>query len=492
MRKDPGSIRRSYGGVAKDFVSAGIRGRLSNRYRNNEPEVSVNLPEFRLLVKLYVPATLLITNNKVSLSQLEKYLPLLLDELLPQLNIEVHLLLASVVTNYVSSWYLLKLNTDNYAFVQAVYDALCHLVRDLYSRVLVLHSPDVLLELMGEAAAILDSHIEDYTLEEGVPHYARKTLAAGAGCVRATDMDLLKKQHLSQSHVAFDASLNGSSPRQVYLRVLARNILHTSFASCDDDPMSSDIVSSLLTAIVADLVLEKTLCKLSSPDFILSSVQSACDSSKTDKTRPEAPQSYATGIEDKLLLAQKILFAPRPSAHYQLIYGPIPKLVDRILKFSDQRSLLAHALRFCRTVAHASGIGQKIDSYITEKIFQTLFRLDSMRDSAVARKLELARRALFLNESGAKPKALDQKSEVVDKLHTILAEQVNKYRPVWRLAGFSQQDLAASRSSIAGFLDIFDISDAQEHASSDNNMLLMLRLLDEIVKFLYPELTETI
>lgn len=122
-------------------------------------------PEFKLLYKLFVPNKYLIKNNKASMQNLLNHLPSIVPSSHSRLNLEVHIFLATIVVGFVNSWYLTKLNTDNFEFIRQIYQVICDLVNDISTRIVRLGDQSEIVDLVDEVCVIVESHLKETVTE---------------------------------------------------------------------------------------------------------------------------------------------------------------------------------------------------------------------------------------------------------------------------------------------------------------------------------------
>lgn len=122
-------------------------------------------PEFKLLYKLFVPNKYLIKNNKASMQNLLNHLPSIVPSSHSRLNLEVHIFLATIVVGFVNSWYLTKLNTDNFEFIRQIYQVICDLVNDISTRIVRLGDQSEIVDLVDEVCVIVESHLKETVKE---------------------------------------------------------------------------------------------------------------------------------------------------------------------------------------------------------------------------------------------------------------------------------------------------------------------------------------
>ncbi|GEQ70101.1 hypothetical protein JCM33374_g3777 [Metschnikowia sp. JCM 33374] len=520
----------------------------THKKKRIDRHVAVESPEFELLVRLYVPANLLIKNNKVSMKQLTAHLPVLVDDSFPELNFELHIFLSSLVTAYVSSWYLKKLNTENLTFIIDVYETLCMFVKDVSSRISRIVESPRLLAIINELAEILDGHLRDNAVETGIPAYASLLIRrCSHSILESPDLGTLRKKYLSESHISFDkrwshpkdyidyysrqsfeteqsfdAGLPHSqkveeSPCQIYLRVLVKEILSTVFSEPNtkmQGPQSSVIVTNFLTILLADLVIAKLVTKLSSPDFLISTVlggvSEKLSSSLKDKIPPNNKPHTSSRFE-KIKSVSSSVYSNISSAsvalrHYlwksadmpTIFFSPLFSLIDGITNFSGRKPVLASFMKSSRSIMFSLGaLGTQVESIIGAFLLDKVGQSSVVDDTNLAHLIETLRCSLFdkTSESSSVPAPPKTISEVRDCIFELLHHQLKKRPSVsLSLMWFKNESEEDIKASIESFVRIFAEDPHNNHTdfpgkNSDMNLLLVMKILDCIVQNIYPEMS---
>lgn len=476
--------------------------------RRQELEFAVDSPECQLLVRLFVPAKLLIKNNRVSLKQLRIHLPNLVGEALPELNFQLHILLASIVTSYVSSWYLLKLNTDNFEFVQTVYVTLCEVARQLSRRVALLADPLRSVSLINQLAEVLNQHIEDCQDCDGVPRFHRRYLAESRFVADHNSLPELKARYLA-GHQLFQ----GKGSRPQYLRVVARNVLDCVFrdALCTvQAPGLSQIISDLLTIIVADVVLDKVTSKLASADFLLETIvpgamgrlAKAAEKDGTTQSTLLALEKMGQALTTmfstivsflKVIRGSKSLRSRAPS----LLFSPILSLLNTITDFTNRKPMLASVLTFLRAGFFSFGsvadtIENQALSFAIERIVESVIK----HDHDLAQVIESLQKSTF-DRSGSATKLLAEHQSVHQMaesiFHTLDTIASSRLPIKFSLMAFAYrgETEADIKKSIERFLKIFSLEGLPNanDGADELNTLLVMKMFDVIIMTLFPELT---
>ncbi|KAK6456264.1 uncharacterized protein RJT20DRAFT_128106 [Scheffersomyces xylosifermentans] len=307
----------------------------------------VNSEEFKFLYRMFVPNKYLIRNNKMSKKNLLNHLPLIIPTAANEdvatnkntntnykntrnnnymgLNFQVHLFLSSIMVNYINSWYLTKLNTDDMAFLQSVYQLLSDLVKDISKRINSLLKNELrITNLIDDFAEILNKHISDLASETSLndlkifDSYFAKAATTNVLSVEPDEKkERIIDKYLASNHIifnkiykplmpnhyeshdttnesydetnlfTFEKTTNNNDESELekaatdakeleYFRVLVKNILISTFENPAEEysisPLTSKIGTSLVVILVSDLIIVKIFDKLSSPEFILNDI----------------------------------------------------------------------------------------------------------------------------------------------------------------------------------------------------------------------------
>lgn len=520
----------------------------TSRKKGRDTDVTVESPEFQLLVKLFVPSKLLIHNNRISHKELSTYLPIIINSSYLSLNFELHIFLSSIVTSYVASWYSLKLNTENFEFLEIVYTTICEFVKDFARRVLEVMALPQLLKLLNKWAYIVDSHIRQTYSEGGIPMFARQELAKRGDLITSKDelkLENLTARFLEQSHIIFEPeqkididrsrqtfSSNMTteeddfeeanyepSLRLIYLRLVVKNVVIVAFDPAGTEtlntPVSSAIAMNLTTLVLADLVLDRAISKLSSPKFILQTVigkiglnlrnQLAKKKAKTQDSLYQRMTQLAnavySGINATWNFVSKTEEVPTLETS-SILFSPFLSLIDGITNIKCRKPILVSILSICRSIITSSCyFTKKIETTVGRYIINQTSRSHFLLDEAQSSIVRMLRDIVFGNDV-TETNPTSEPSSIEELAHlwvTLLSKDLSSSLPMGiSLESFlylsdSSEEL---RKCVEELLRIFDPTNGDIKGpyseESDLNKLLIIRLFDSIIQSLYPELVEKI
>lgn len=496
-------------------------------------------PEVQLLIRLFIPSKFLIKNDKLSMKQLSAHLPMLVKDTMPKLNLELHLFLSTVVSRYVSSWYLGKLNTQNLDFIHQVYQIMCDVVKSLATRIGRICNGKSLVELVDKCANDINEHIRALVTsiddKEDIRILATRGKAGMVNTTEAHHQEIITS-FLAANHVIFnhaetslgdlnseqDDPLEPESPELVYLRILVRKILLATF---DDDETTgatlgpgitnSVITMNLVTILVADLVLEKTLGKLSSPDFICytvignivgkirGSLEAKPNSSKTpvgqtttDRIKQTMYKAYMGLVSAAVAVTSTFIAkteGDESASSVSILDLAGFELLDTITGISQRKPLAANFMRSVRALISMSGtLSRRVDAFLMGFLESKVSTMGILRDSQMARVVRGLRGLLF--DDSRNEQEADVHKTTIEGLTDDIYQLVTSVPSATSSLSFRYQNETDEelREAIRKVLVIFNYSAACDnnelHETSDLNKLLVIKLLDHIVSLLYPEL----
>lgn len=500
-----------------------------------DTDITVESPEFQLLVRLYVPAKLLIKNNKVLKKQLANYLPVIVNESLPELNFELHIFLSSIVTAYVASWYLSKLNTDDFEFVESVYAILCDFVKDFARRLLSIVELPNMLDLVDEWARILDGHIRLVQLENGNMHMVNEFLERSRSCVRPDGqltLDELIDQILLETHIIFSHEKQHVEPNSDdegsihifeepednllnYLRVTTRNVLLVAFkpeesALVGQGPRTSAIAMNLLTIIIADLVFGNIIKKLSTPQFLLATVGGKLTALIEEKlSQPKTPDTTPLykritskfyrvyiGVSGAAIALGKLV-SPQVSEHKpSILYSPLFSLADAITNASERFPVVTNLAKIGRTILLSTQtVSRRFEAIARSYLAGGIRRSPLLEDKFLASIVNMLTTNVFsrTDSNNDEKQPIESIEDLTAVWFNLLTSDLVPFS-LLKVAfqGESDEDI---RKSIEQFFALFD-SESTNHSgpfspSSKLNKLLAIQVFDSIVQNVYPELVVT-
>lgn len=489
--------------------------RLRGKSKKLGRDVEVESPEYQLLVRLYVPSNLLITNNKVDLDELMQYLPTIINDGLPQLNYEIHIFLSCIVSKYVLSWYLLKLNTDDTKFISRIYTVLCEVVKRFSSRVLLVVEGPLILNVMNEVGSIVIKHIENCRIVNGHPYFYEEHLSDSRSLpYDHQSYEDVKKRFLAKNHIVFgnDPNIEDSESMSLYLRVLAKNILDATLKDSEFESDLSPIAQTLVCTVLGNIVLMKVVRLISKPEFILNSVflrLSGALSKKPSSTEP----AIASGLLLRLIYlhAGKVWIQMKNLLTFfkrQEFNANMPamedyflvSLIDSIFQIRQRRPVAVSLISsFTCVVIYFIAIKRGLEIFLGNLFLAKLWQSSLLEDATLAGIVKNLRESIFERSQDAKEIPQSSSLDAFQNAKNSLVE-LNRQNQHLRLslgrfiswitdANETENDVELS---ISNFLSVFNNEsfDAPKETSGLNT-LLALNLVDCLVKYTYPELVDT-
>lgn len=466
---------------------------------------SVESEEFKLLHKLFVPNNVLIKNNQVLIPQLVENLPQIVAD--SDINLGLHLFAASVMVNYVSSWYMTKLNTDNWEFVQIVYRLITDVLRDAVARlrgisiselgnqcceVLVEHLDDLLGKIRKRYVIQNDEHDGEDLLNLTInPNPSTRIFSQSYknDSSENTLQDCLRKNHVMFSD---------DCAQLTYYRALARGILQNSLGS-----VQSKITDDLITLLVSDLVLVKVVDKLSSPKFLFGLLIKVIEGSKKnneeEKTNENIDLQSKKGLNETQSLLHSIwewithnsnvLFGKPEQYETSIFNTHIFSLFNVITNFSSRKPLLSGIFKYLwNAVSSNRYLSERLNCVVMSQIETTTDRI--LSPVHVSRTINDLRLLLFRktqdeSEDGTEEPTLN---EIAQQLAQLIIDKI----PRIPLSG--ERDPTALAQEIAQILLVFNYSEDEDNnmvkEHCDLNKLLVINMVDCIVSNMYPEMVD--
>lgn len=472
--------------------------RISEEFKINDEEEEENRAEFEFLSKVYVP-NYIIKNNKVLVSDLIPYLPNLIgndeENEFTDINLELHLFLSSIMVNYINSWYLTKLNTDNFDFCTEIYQLLIIFTKDLCTRIGGLISNyDDLLDLLDKVFMILNDHLVDL-VKESNDKYDLKII--NDYFCRLNQQNLPDQQnyeiignYLSSKHIIF---LNN---RLFYFRLLIKEILDLIFK--EKQLLNSQIESSLFISLLSDLVLNKIFEKLSSPQFILENInkivvianQKLLNSNKNETSSiwKKIGKFYST-------IKSLVNFTwPTYKLNSDILNHHFFRVLNTLTNFTTRAPYLSSViLLLTNTVRQNQFLNTKLNSIAVQSI-KLIYKSPLISSSQICNQISRLRREIFHKQ--------DDEDEVIDEKLTIpvLVDNIHLTKvllwqdlPVGRnFLNFDNESEHEFKTRLHSIIRIFNFqeNDDQEtiNETCELNQLLIINLLDTIIHQLYPEI----
>lgn len=487
--------------------------RSKGRPRKAGREVNVESPEFQLLVRLYVPSNLLITNNKVDRNELMMYLPIIVNDSLRELNYEIHIFLSCIVSKYVLSWYPQKLNTDDTGFISRVYSILCEVVKDFSSRVLTVVEGPLILHAMNDIGSLVARHVENFRIENHQFQFSNQIMEYENDILYdEKDYESVKRKFLAKNHLVFQESQESTTERlSLYCRILAIRIIEIIFEGNKEAELDlSPIARSLVSSILGDLVLKKVIHLLSRPEFLLKNVifktankLNCTVSMKKTKTNNESVARSINMIVSTIM--QKIIrFFSFWQSHIPLEGIPtieeyffIP-LADSIFCIKLRRPVISYFCGFTLSLIFAIwGLKCKLESVWAKFMLLQIWQSSVLEDSSLAGVVKNLRESLFERAqeqtSVKKITSLELLLETKNEIMLLYRERESLNLGLAFLLYWLEDEGTTEKEvedTVENFLLMFNEGVSSEVNFSEINILLALNLIDCILKYLYTELVQ--
>ncbi|KAK6463159.1 hypothetical protein DFJ63DRAFT_312482 [Scheffersomyces coipomensis] len=445
------------------------------------------------------------------------------------------------MVKYVNSWYLTKLNTDNYEVLMLIYQVLMDFVKNLSNRInKTLKSEVELFNIVDELSSVINNHLLDlasedsqYDLKIFADYYKEANTRNSFKQTPQADLETILDEYLCSNHVLFELK----DDPLMYFRVLVKNLLEIIYSNDSAvNPLSSTIITNLVVVIVGDLVLALVLEKLSSPEFILKDIISnvvdiitaTLDEKKVAKEESdEVTLSYyerfqlvitmcyskvskfvLTAKSEGLPLSNTVSENESNEINVDVFENSIFKLMDTITNFSFRKPLVSNFISFIMgSLRLNSWIYYKLSSLSSSFVMKKLISAPFLGEEGLSNIISSLRLSLFYRDNNQpSTESLDEEldtltlDQLTDSIFNLINEKIpgafaNSYiqgkSPILSLTNENETDL---KHRIRRMLIIFNyqISNTNNNnefnETCELNKLLMIKLIDCIVRNLYPEL----
>lgn len=528
--------RRIENGQKLALSSEEVRVRIKRKNESATPILETS--EFRLLCRLFLPKRKIIISEKATLIELLPHLPELVDEqrllldLDSNINFQLHFFLASIIVQYVNTWYFSKLSTNNYDFISYLYSTLCTLSGTLISRMRA-HSVLSWLEILDDLCNILEKHINGLKNELNDEYARISTFFSNSelNSREAVHINQTLFNYLLKNHIVFETGQSSISSetfevielrKLAYLRFISKRIIiealrndsniYSSFATIDGD---LSIAGDFLVIMLGDIVLHKAVSTLSSPLFLFSKIESVLGTMESEKDKAREEQStimrhflqlilYCEYICYLIMMPFKFLsFIYRTS---KLRYGSESRkeafsifdcslfpLLDSLTDFSISKPLVTAILRvmvvLLRKVPLICNFTEDVaKTYIERSILQCGFGDTEFYSKAVS---EL-RSLIFIEVEVQDTSSVPDKDKDVKMLASRIAKFIRRYS----YTGYTDADLTydtALFNRILTLLMIFNTGKDGQLLQSFNetsllNELLALKFLECVLAHVFSDI----
>ncbi|KAI5961996.1 hypothetical protein KGF57_001536 [Candida theae] len=457
--------------------------------------------ELQFLISIYAPGLRPLRDTSLA-ERLKSRLPNMVEN--QDINLSLHLFLSTIMVKYVNSWYLTKLNTKNLDFPKAVYDdILVPTVRDAAKRIECTSGCD-LLSLMDDLASILNTHLEDFVGDEN-GKYSYKVLHDYYHLAEtenslfydpSKDPKDILETCLAQRHAIFEKiGIGKENQMLLYFRVMVKSILEKVIENSTKDPIfTSKITSDLLILILGDLVMSQIFKKVSSSEFILSSINNAVlGLLSVMKVREETKVSAASYRQSTIstiaaflyttylqigLFVSAVSLSSGYDAPFDVINSSVLVLAGTILSLRQTRPLLHNFVSSLKCmILSFPGLKNRLNNVASNYLLGNLRR--SLTTEAICKITNQLRLALFYPESKD-----GQKHELTVTLDNVIDNTIELFM---HIPMGKQLDRSVVRTKIKRVLTVFD-HDEQLDPDNKLNQLLAIRLLDRVIYAIYNDI----
>ncbi|KAG7192849.1 uncharacterized protein KQ657_001306 [Scheffersomyces spartinae] len=296
------------------------------------------------------------------------------------------------------------------------------------------------------------------------------------GLIGRNDDEEIIKRYLKTNHAYFDDGNNGNT----YLEILSIKLLEAILPDFDS-PLTSPLVLSFVSSLLGDLVLQKTLDVLSSPEFLIKQIYTQVLPRIKNRTKETA---LFISIKDRAkqmcLKLYNVIMASSSTtpSSIDLLRLQAFALVDLVTEFSTRQPLLASSLLFCRGIVELGTFTQqKVNAILISYLRGLVETLDIPGLSCTI--MSALGEAIFNFRKENKGNEPMEDSPSFSEMMDSIAETFAKLAP----SSFYYQEETSTD------LNEFFRNRLQLLTYPELNKLVVLELLDMILGVLYPEIT---
>ncbi|KAI5961726.1 hypothetical protein CANMA_003703 [Candida margitis] len=458
--------------------------------------------ELQFLVSIYSPGLRPLHHTSL-VDRLKSRLPKIVENN-TDVNLSLHLFLATIMVQFVNSWYLTKLNTNNLEFLKTVYDdILVVLVRDIAKRIGAINSFD-LLHVADDLMSILNTHLTElvgnvdgkYPYKVIDDYYSSAERENNLYYDSSKDPKDVLQMYLAQKHLIFDHSNEPNEEQlSLYLRVMVKEILRNVMQNnAKDSVFTSKITSDLLVLIVGDLVMNRLLQKVSSSKFLLGSINKFVTKSlmgmkernkgKEKTSQKSSQQSLITTImatayticEMILTLVLSIRVSSGYAAPFDVIKSSIFLLLGTLFALRETKplvyTLVVSVKYFILSIPWLKNGINNVGSTFATDFLNTILTAE-----AVHKVIDELRIQLFYSDR--KDTGGEDEIVSVDIVADNVAELFNHF-PIGK-------QYCPDRNRIKQVLIVFD-RDEELDPNNNTNQYLVIKMFDRIVHAAYNDI----
>ncbi|KAI5955675.1 hypothetical protein KGF54_001177 [Candida jiufengensis] len=432
------------------------------------------------------------SDPNIEVEQLQKLLPIL--NLIPNLNWSIHIFLSTIMVKFINSWYLTKLNTNNFEFVEKVYnEVIVVFAQDLNIRITKLfEDEDQILNLEDVLIQILDEHLKEF-VEKDDREYSYKVIndyydKANNENNLHYDPNLkpheILDQYLFEKHIIFDTTNEES--QLLYFRVLVKKILQVAFKNLSNSIYDSKISSDLVILILSDLILNKLFEKLSSQEFIIGNIdkivtsilQSMKDNKKTKKV--STVLNKLSGIVDGLYFTVCLSIRSR-SNKFDFLQSSVFTLLNNLLFINLYKPMIYGSFLSIQTIiSNFSILHNWFNNLLSNYILKHFKNLEV--PTKLSQLIDNLRVQLFYEEK-LDVKEEEEEAIEIDQITNNILQILNSLPIINQ--GIEDKEIV--QKSIKSVLIIF-AEDEEINQNNKINKYLIIKLLDFIVHTFYNEI----
>lgn len=380
----------------------------------------------------------------------------------PAVDLELYALIGLFFQSFVNSWYL-SLSTDT-EFISELITFVAHVTRDLETRVMKVNVAQLLLD---DIPLLLDEHLIAYR---------KVTRELGTSFLQFDTIDS------AFDYVCPHKAL-GEIPRDVYLRILAHNVLERLLPK---DESKSHLVKKFMDSLLSDLLLRIIVDKVSQPYQIFEIISLVCRVLSAEKDEPTPLQSSFDKLQSVLIslshfIAHMTSVNTRPDVKPQrrVVLYHLPHFLNRIFMVNTFRPVLYSTIKSLTPLFLTERVDHIINNLVQNKLVNSI-----RSESLVLKVLRAARNNLFPTDEGMGPPRIEPTPEEFEQIRQ--TAKCNMREVCMKYSWASYAFIATSDAELDDVLD--DFLTSLEHERINEH--LTLRVLDLLVVRCFPEIGE--
>lgn len=383
----------------------------------------------------------------------------------PSVDLELYALVGLLFRSFVNRWY--KSLSDDTELINELIRVVAHVTRDLEKR---LADVDVLELLLDDVPLVLDEHLSAYR---------KVTRELGSSFLQFDTIDSAF-DHVSP-HMALQDT---STSRELYLKILARNILEKLLPK---EEAKSMMVNRFMNALVGDLLFRIIVDKTSQPYQIFEIISMCCQLVLDQDDMPqETPQSnydkahsFFSSISHFIAYTTSVNITTNTTSYRPFTSFYLPHFLNNLFMVNTFRPVLYATLKATTPIFRTERVKHMLFNLLQNKLINPL-----KSDTLLLKILKAARKNLFPLDEDMGPPRIEPIPDEFEVIRQTAKDNLKRVCTKYHYACYLL--LATNDMELDDVLD--DFLTSLEHRRINEH--LVLKLMDLIVMRLFPELCD--